>query len=668
MIARRTITTSSQVLHRTTISSIVLWDIQILVACSLVLNWSPLLNNRNICYAQLRLSCDPQEFSSVDSHASFFGSLWGHEHMPCMCPLVLLLFCLCVHCTPCLVLNLPFHNFKIPLLKTGYITGNYLILQKLPVYHLNHENWLLLDQFSFKYHISFLNDNLDYTPPDNKLVTLFGTLIRAMSRSPWEIKLSIPVDDGGAGGFKYTLEVTNVFDDIITKNKTCVFFTDQLCSTYQNHVLHNADCRTQAMEEMEDTKSDNETYKPDAFQKIHNTFFNHVASTGCPVSTGNCLFHYICSGKKNLRTWPLNPFTPTSRKHCMLSNSWVFIMKKNSMTTKPVSSSFIHSQGTHPGLCVPRQMWFWHRHPWRSQEFFHGHYDINLPKKNDCTNDLHNNKNPSSWRNHGAFMPCDNTKDAANPVSSSHTNDQPCDWSCSNQCPDTSLPGASNQCGFYKDRTIEWTDCTMHDPATGSQITKDFEALCKSAQPSKPCDPHLSTWHPKSTQPSKPCDLHLSTQCPTLPPHCNCDSHSSYHFNKHQRPTKWNCSCSRSCSCSCSSDHHDDDHCSQHSSHPCHDTYIGHHDVHPSDKPYLDIFNHQPIGFASIASHVSSHSSNIVFDSDLYNIEYVKKFVTYPDCDDNNSHSHISKIPSKPDNTFCMGTFDIHNYTDSKTK
>ncbi len=82
------------------------------------------------CYAPLCLSHNSQESSFVDSHTSFFGSLRHHEHMPCTCPIVLLLFCLCVRWTPCLVLNPPFHNSKIPLLKTGYITSNYLILQK----------------------------------------------------------------------------------------------------------------------------------------------------------------------------------------------------------------------------------------------------------------------------------------------------------------------------------------------------------------------------------------------------------------------------------------------------------------------------------------------------------------------------------------------------------
>ncbi len=84
----------------------------------------------SMCYAQLRLFHDSWESSYVDSRASLKSSLWCNEHVLCTSPFVLLLFSLCVHWTPCLVLNPPFHNSKIPLLKTGYITGNYLFLWK----------------------------------------------------------------------------------------------------------------------------------------------------------------------------------------------------------------------------------------------------------------------------------------------------------------------------------------------------------------------------------------------------------------------------------------------------------------------------------------------------------------------------------------------------------
>ncbi len=73
--------------------------------------------------------------------------------------------------------------------------------------------------YLFNYHISYLTDNLDYKPPGHKSVTLFGTLVGATSRTPQEIKLSIPIDDSVAGGFDYTLKVANV-----TNNKSFVFF------------------------------------------------------------------------------------------------------------------------------------------------------------------------------------------------------------------------------------------------------------------------------------------------------------------------------------------------------------------------------------------------------------------------------------------------------------
>ncbi len=38
--------------------------------------------------------------------------------------------------------------------------------------------------------------------------------------------------------------------------------------------------------------------KPDAFQKIRKTFFNHVASAGCPIVAGDFFLHYMRSGKK----------------------------------------------------------------------------------------------------------------------------------------------------------------------------------------------------------------------------------------------------------------------------------------------------------------------------------------------------------------------------------
>ncbi len=42
-----------------------------------------------------------------------FYLFWCHEHVPCMCHFVLLLFCPCLHWTPCQVLYPPYYNSKI---------------------------------------------------------------------------------------------------------------------------------------------------------------------------------------------------------------------------------------------------------------------------------------------------------------------------------------------------------------------------------------------------------------------------------------------------------------------------------------------------------------------------------------------------------------------------
>ncbi len=68
------------------------------------------------------------------------------------------------------------------------------------------------------YGVSYVNDNLNYAPPDHKLVNLFGNFTGAVSKSTCEITLSIPVNDGGAGGFDYTLQVANMFDNMVTDN------------------------------------------------------------------------------------------------------------------------------------------------------------------------------------------------------------------------------------------------------------------------------------------------------------------------------------------------------------------------------------------------------------------------------------------------------------------
>ncbi len=98
----------------------------------------------------------------------------------------------------------------------------------------------------FKYHLSYLNDNLNYNPPNHNSISIYGTVIGASSKTPCEFKTSIHVDSGGAGeaSFDFTLEVANAFDNIVTNNNRHVSTDETLISTYQNHILNNTNYST----------------------------------------------------------------------------------------------------------------------------------------------------------------------------------------------------------------------------------------------------------------------------------------------------------------------------------------------------------------------------------------------------------------------------------------
>ncbi len=117
-----------------------------------------------------------------------------------------------------------------------------------------------------------------------------------MSKTPGEIKLSIPINDSGAGdtSFNFALKVANGFDNIITNNNQHILTDKTLIVTYQNHVLNNANYSTYweyALNNNKDIKNANGTYQTNDFHKICNSFFNYVASSGCPISAGYCLLH-----------------------------------------------------------------------------------------------------------------------------------------------------------------------------------------------------------------------------------------------------------------------------------------------------------------------------------------------------------------------------------------
>ncbi len=90
----------------------------------------------------------------------------------------------------------------------------------------------------FKYHLSYLTDNLNYKPPNHKPISIYGTVVRATSKTPHEIKISIPLNDGGAGdaSFDFALEVANVFDNIVANSNQHILTEKTSIITYQNHV------------------------------------------------------------------------------------------------------------------------------------------------------------------------------------------------------------------------------------------------------------------------------------------------------------------------------------------------------------------------------------------------------------------------------------------------
>ncbi len=152
-----------------------------------------------------------------------------------------------------------------------------------------------------QYNTSYLND--DYKTPTPKSVSFYG-LVEG-KKTPGEIKITIPVNDGGAGlaNFYWALEVATAFDNIVTNNPQYTLADATLISNYQNHVLDNADYQiywTQAVADYKkDTNhTDDANFLSGVFLKIWNRFFNYLASTGCPIAAGDILLHYLRSGKK----------------------------------------------------------------------------------------------------------------------------------------------------------------------------------------------------------------------------------------------------------------------------------------------------------------------------------------------------------------------------------
>ncbi len=100
------------------------------------------------------------------------------------------------------------------------------------------------------------------------------------------------------------------------------------------------------MEETKEVQNDNVTYKPEVFQTIHNTFFHHVASAGYPIATGDCLLHYMRSGKKEPQSMTPQSFYTHFQKALCAVNLLDHCYEKEFNNDKAKISFFTHSPRT----------------------------------------------------------------------------------------------------------------------------------------------------------------------------------------------------------------------------------------------------------------------------------------------------------------------------------
>ncbi len=91
----------------------------------------------------------------------------------------------------------------------------------------------------FKYHLSYPNDGLNYKTPSHKPISIYGNVVRAMSKTSCKIKPTVPTNDDD-----FVLKVATVFNNTIAKNAQYIFTNKTLIVNYQNHVLNNANYST----------------------------------------------------------------------------------------------------------------------------------------------------------------------------------------------------------------------------------------------------------------------------------------------------------------------------------------------------------------------------------------------------------------------------------------
>ncbi len=205
------------------------------------------------------------------------------------------------------------------------------------------------------------------------------------------------------------------------------FSFKHLYSTYQNHVLNNNTYKSfwsYAMTKTMYIKNVNGMYQHNAFQKIGNTFFNYVASDGCPVAAGNCILHYMHSGNKKPKSRSPQTFLTCFQKALHAVKLLDYCYKKEHENNKakipqdPICEYRLHDQHDFDTNTMEDL-----------KNFFKGHYDTNTPKKSNH----YDNKSCASHCIKASFT---NHDGSSNNVSSSHppshcSNERLCNQSCS---------------------------------------------------------------------------------------------------------------------------------------------------------------------------------------------------------------------------------------------
>ena len=435
----------------------------------------------------------------------------------------------------------------------------------------------------FAYGTSYL-DHDDWTPPTSVTTSVYGTLSGpAANATRREIKLQLPVDDGQKGGFDYTLYVANLFDDLTTAStiQTYNFSFETLCSAYQNTVLQDDTLKSYWRKATEKTNINDENGRqyPDAFKRIRNTFFNYVAAGGRDVAAGDMMLHFMRNNKKKPAAMSPQKFLTRFEK-AMKAVKLLDRKYEKEMDDVEAKILFFYA---FPSKHVQEYLRQDHRNFDNEtleslKEFFQNLFDAEgdshikkQPPRNERASSRrahHSTGRDSRGDRDGRGDASSSNRSTRERGSSSHSERRRVD----------SPPPVRNACGFCKGtRSIEWADCTMHNPATGTQTAKDFDALRKSNSSSKP--------RSEGSAPSR------SNAASRDRPRAN----DSYHMDDRPRRSTRSSRRSRSRSRSRSRDRSPEDRRSKRSSSPQEGrTFVGFHDSGPntaalsSDAPVDD--------------------------------------------------------------------------------